>query len=187
MVFSFVFMTDSNRPAIIGQALRQLPPGSWVVLRCFAHEAGDASRYADLRRLCRERRLIFIVSSFLRLAQVLKADGLHLPENTVKHGVLAKEKLWLRQGRRRFSVSAHSLPALARAAQLSPDIVFLSPVFATNSHLGDEGLGALRFLSWRKRFPKLQVLPLGGMSKNSLKRFGPARPSGAAFASLWKT
>jgi thiamine-phosphate pyrophosphorylase len=185
MAFRLVYLTDMNRPQDPCAVARRLPPGSWVVLRCFAPQAGRPELFSRLRRICRERRLRFIVSTYLELAVKLGADGLHLPERVASSGQLCKERLWLRLAGRSLSIAAHSPRALALANRLSPDQILLSPVFVTQSHRERQQLGSLTFARWQSLFPHLCVLPLGGVNRQSLRCLSSAKPKGAAFSSAW--
>jgi thiamine-phosphate pyrophosphorylase len=127
--------TDERRLRDPRAAVAALPRGrAGVVLR---HD-GDPERAAlgrDLARLCRMRRLVLVVAGDVRLAAVLRA-GVHL-----------RGGMWpgvLRVGGAVTS-SAHSVREVRRARRAGAGLIFLSPAFATASHVGAPGLGALRW------------------------------------------
>ena len=119
-------MTDDVRLPDARAAARALPPASLVIIR--ARDAGQrADRALALRGIVRRHGLILLISDDAGLARRIGAHGVHLPEARAHQaGALrARNPQWL------ITSSAHSL----RAALLSQaDAVFLSPVFATQSH-----------------------------------------------------
>lgn len=159
-----VLMTDPRVDPL--SRARRLPPGCAVVLRHY----GRPERVAlgrTLRRLCRERRLLFLVANDARLAASLRADGLHLAEGLARQA--AKPLAWVRARGAILSVAAHSLPALRRARRLSADWATLAAVFPTASHPGAASLGPRRFAGWARR-AGLPVLALGGVTALTAKR-----------------
>ncbi len=123
----------------------------------------------DLRRICRDRRLLLAVAGDWRLAAALGA-GLHL-----------------RAGRR--PTAPRSCPALTSSAHRRADIVaarragaalvFLSPVFATASHPGARTLGAARWNALAQR-AGIAVGALGGVDGAGIRRLsGRCRAAGA--------
>lgn len=153
---ALVLMTDPRRPDALAAAAA-LPPGSAVVLRHYG-DPGRESLGRSLGKLCRARRLLFLVAGDVRLAAILRADGLHLPERATAAPAL----LWRRRGGV-LSMAAHSLPALRRARRLGADWALLSPVFPTASHPGAPALGPRRFALLARR-AGLPVLALGGVT-----------------------
>ena len=160
--------------------MRQLPPGSGVVLRHY----GAPNRLALAQaasRLARRRRLVLLVAGDWRLAARLGAQGLHLPEGLARHGVLAPALGWVRRTKRLLLVACHGDMALGRARWLGADAAVLSPVFATTSHPGAPSLGAVRFGLVSRR-AGLPVLALGGITGRSQPRL--PRGSAAGFAAI---
>lgn len=159
-----VLMTDPRVDPL--PRLLRLPPGCAVVLRHY----GRPERLAlgrRLRRLCRARRLLFLVANDVRLAAALRADGLHLAEGVARRAAVALA--WRRARRGRLSVAAHGMAALRRARRLRADWATLSPVFPTASHPGATALGVRRFAALARR-AGLPVLALGGVTADSVRR-----------------
>ncbi len=119
-------MTDDTRLPDARAAARALPPASLVIIR--ARDAGQrAERAQALRHIARQRGLILLIADDAALARRVGAHGVHLPEAKARqaHALRARNPQWL------ITAAAHSL----RAALISDaDAVFLSPVFATQSH-----------------------------------------------------
>lgn len=162
-----VLMTD-RRLGDPMAAARRLPAGSWVILRFPMGEPPPPYAMA-LRNLCRQRRLRFLVSTDPKLAAKLRADGLHLPEASSRHGCLSKALAWRKSGQGRLlTVAAHSRPALARATSLKADAAILSPLFATASHPDARPLGVLLFRKWAAS-AGLSIIALGGVTTDKAR------------------
>ncbi len=141
-----------------------------MLFRHYDHPA-RAALAGRLAALCRRRGLVLLVAGDARLAKRVGAAGLHLPEARMT-GAAARSA----RGGGLITAAAHSRTAVARAAGLGLDAVFLSPVFATQSHLGKAGLGAAAFARIVRSAP-LAVYALGGITAANA---GALTGSGAA-------
>ncbi len=171
-----ILMTDPVRLPDPAAAIAQLPRGMAVIFRDY--EAPDRAATADrLRRLCRQRRLVFLVAGDWRLALAVRADGLHLPEGRVRHG----DAVWRRARRPGFLITqaAHGRRAIAAADRRGIDAVLLAPVFATASHADAKPLGPIRFARLVRLSP-LPVYALGGMTPGTARRLRGIRIAGIA-------
>ena len=141
-------MSDARMGAGFIPALRALPKGSGVVFRHY--ELGQAERRAlveKVRRTASARRLMLVVAG---------KGGQH--------------------GRHRGAITApvHSIPERIAAERAGVKLLFVSPVFATNSHPGAKALGRVR-CGMMVRGAKAPVIVLGGMNSaraRSLSGFG---------------
>lgn len=171
---SLIMITDQQRLPDPDSAAQRLPRGAAVLLRDYdapdRHEIG-----VRLAKICRRKGLSLIVAGDIDLANQLGADGLHLPEWSVRRN--ARRALTWRAARqaRYISAAAHSPAALRRAARIGADLALLSPVFATASHPGASEIGVLRFTEWCRN-SSLAVFALGGIDTMSARRL---RRSGA--------
>lgn len=171
-----VLMTDSRRLPDPLAAAARMPPGSAVILRHY--DAPDRKALAvRLKQVCRRRGIRLLIAGDARLAAVVGADGLHLPEYMVaRRG--PSWRLWRRPGWL-VTAAAHGDRALFRAARAGADAALLSPVFATASHPGERTLGPLRFTGLAVRAP-LPVYALGGLDAAGARRLGGAPLAGFA-------
>ncbi|MDP6952898.1 MAG: thiamine phosphate synthase [Alphaproteobacteria bacterium] len=161
-------MVDRARLADPLAAAARLPAGAAVLLRDY--DALDRSQLAeDLARLCRRRRLVFLVAGDARLATAVGA-GLHLPQGLVARAL-----------RRRglVTAAAHDRPALVRAARAGADACLVSPVFPTASHPGARTLGPVRFAGLVRQAP-LPVYALGGIDARTARRLAGSGARGIA-------
>lgn len=158
--------TDPRLGADLPRALARLPKGkAGVIFRDY--DAPDRlARAKQLRQQTRARRLLLIVAGDRKLARRVQADGVHLP-------AFQPHKIE-RQGRFLRTAAAHNRRELVAAQKAGADLLFLSPLYATQSHPGARLLGRVRFaqLAHGARTP---IAALGGMTAaraKSLKALG---------------
>lgn len=165
-----VLMTD-DRQADWASAAKRLGPGVVVVVR--ARQA--MRRRAVAKELSSIAKVL--VADDAELAEQIGAAGLHLPQLRMKEAMhwRARHPAWI------ITSSAHSLKALMATAGL--DAVFLSPVFATNSHPGARPLTAVRaaFIAAHAQIP---IYALGGVTSGNAALLAPTFSGIAAITSL---
>lgn len=176
---SLWFLTDPARtpdPAAIIAALPSgaLPRGSAVIYRAFgAHDRLDQA--LRLRRLTRARGLKLLIGADWRLAAAVGADGVHLPERSMRL-VLALRRArpaWLITG------AAHSAPAVIAGGRRRMDAVLVSAVFPSRSPSAGRPLGPVRFAALARR-SKAAVIALGGVNDQTAARLGGSGAAGLA-------
>lgn len=148
-------MTDErvSDDALLAAAERLPSGGGGIVFRHYRTEpAARRALFERIAGVARRRRLVLILGGTARDAAAWRADGWHG-----------------RNARRAMRPMLHSAPAhdareVIRAGTMQPDLIFLSPLFATRSHPGGKALGRVRFaaLAVMARAP---VIALGGMNK----------------------
>lgn len=122
--------TDAIRaPDVLG-AVRALPPGCGVVFR---HDGvpGRCGLARAVLTLCREGRHQMVMT-----APAIAGTGLHIRGGHRPHA---------RRLPAFVTSSAHCRLDVMRARRIGADVIFLSPVFATASHVGLPGMGRLRW------------------------------------------
>jgi thiamine-phosphate pyrophosphorylase len=151
-------MTDDARLADPLGAARALPQGSMVVVR-------SRTRLEALARALLKTRCMVLIAGDPLLAVRLGAHGFHLPQ--ARAGEAA---YWRARFPSMFiTMSAHSLRALSRG---HVDAIFLSPVFATESHPNRPPLTAVR-ANLMARQTRVPIYALGGVnSRNALRLHG---------------
>ncbi|MBO6518832.1 MAG: thiamine phosphate synthase [Rhodospirillales bacterium] len=172
-------MTDEQRLADPSPILPYLPPHSAVIIR--RREIGDSEDMA--RQIMARAHLhgVNVLISASRPPDRLEADGVHIPEQAMRH--------WSASDFRRLrpalvTASAHSERAVTCARKLGVDAVLLSPVFPTQSHDGTYALGIMRFAGICRR-AGLPVIALGGVSGHRLRRVFRAGAAGVAGIGLF--
>ncbi|TVR96269.1 MAG: thiamine phosphate synthase [Rhodospirillales bacterium] len=168
-----ILMTDPERLPDPLAAIARLPRGAAVILR-HADDRERAQVAARLAATCRRRGLRLLIAADPHLARACAADGLHLPERSLRHG----SGVWRRLRRPGWLVTAaaHSAAAIAAATRAGVDAVLLSPVFPTASHPEAVPLGPVRFarLVRASRIPVYALGGIGGAAALRLKLSGAA-------------
>jgi thiamine-phosphate pyrophosphorylase len=157
-------MTDERQGDALWTALDRLPRGAGVVFRHYV-AADRWAVYARVRRVARRRGLVLVVAGEARLPG---ADGVH---NRRGPG--------LRTG------AAHGVAELRRREREGVDLVFVSPVFATQSHAGAAVLGPVRF-GLIARLARMPVIALGGMDAAKFSRLERLGAFGWAGIDAWR-
>lgn len=165
--------TDPDRTPDPLAAAARLPRGSGVVLRTFGRPEVEALA-PSLARLARAHGLVLLVGADAALAARIGADGVHLPERLAGGAPALRRRRpgWI------VTVAAHGPAALRRAARLSADAAFLSPVLPSRSPSGGAPLGPVRAGALAAR-AGLPAYALGGMDART-----SARLVGTSFAGV---
>ena len=160
--------TDQGRLGDPLMAAAGLPRGMCGVVLRDDMAPGRAATARALARICRGRRNLLVVAGDAALARTVGA-GVHLRGGRRLRGMAGVRGL--------VTSSAHGVAELRRAAA---DVVFLSPAFATASHPGAAGLGAVRWLAMARRAPRGVVVgALGGVDGWSVRRLPGVRCAAA--------
>ncbi len=162
--------TDPARTPDVMALAESLRPGEALVYRSFG--AADAEPVARaLRRITRRRGVLLLIGADLRLARIVGADGVHLPER------MAHQAPALRRAHRRWlvTVAAHS----PRAARVAADAAVVSAIFPSRSPSAGRPLGVLRLAQIARR-TATPVYALGGINNKTARRLMPAGVVGIA-------
>jgi thiamine-phosphate pyrophosphorylase len=175
-----VVMTDAARAPDPTEALTRAPRGAAVIYRAYNIRPGR-TELARLGKLARRKGGRLLVAGDLLAGASPGVGGLHLPEHVVRQST---ERRFARRPKPEFLITAaaHSESAVIAAARAGADAVFISPVFATQSHPGAGPLGVVRFaqLATKARACGLVVYALGGMTSEAARR----RLSGIGIAGI---
>ncbi|MDP1671053.1 MAG: thiamine phosphate synthase [Alphaproteobacteria bacterium] len=167
-------LSDSQRLSNPRAALGRLPTGSGFIFRNY-DQPGREFMARELLRVCRQRRIIFLLAGDWRMALRVGADGAHFPEALAHqaHAVRSTKPNAI------VTVAAHSARGILRARQSGADAVLLSPVFVTQSHPEATPLGPGRFakLTCEARLP---VIALGGIDLQTARRLKGGGAAGIA-------
>ena len=153
-------MTDARFGDEQLRAIQQLPARSGVVFRHY-HLATlqRHALFAQVLRICRRRGHILLLAGDARTALRWHADGFH--HHSRGHTGLL------------HSAPVHNAREIADVKRSNTDLLFLSPLFDTNSHPGARPLGPLMFQRLAKRVGPRRVIALGGMTRQSAHMLGP--------------
>ena len=156
-------MTDERQSNALWPALEALPEGSGVIVRHYRSTTKERQKLAArIRRIAKRRGLLLILAGSEKQAFAAQADGFHQRSARIGHHRLIR------------TIAVHNPRELSLAHRINADLVFISPVFATQSHPGAPPLGRVRF-GLLVRQSRVPVIALGGMTAKratSLKSLG---------------
>ena len=124
----------------------------------------------QLLKFCKMKKIKLLIGSDIKLAEDIKADGIHFPEYMIKKNKInwidiknvKSKKRWI------ITTSVHSIQSLKKAEGLDIDAVLLSPVFPSKSHPNSKSLGLNKFSKIVKK-TKLPIYALGGINIKNVK------------------
>jgi thiamine-phosphate pyrophosphorylase len=145
-------MTDERFGDELLSAIRRLPSESGVVFRHY--HLGDAARrrlFGQLRKICKQRGHMLFLAGPEWKALRWRADGFHSRTALLKSSLPR-------------SAAVHDCAELREATRNRADLVFISPIFPTDSHPDGRVLGRLGFNALAKQAKSHVVIALGGMN-----------------------
>lgn len=152
------------------RAIDHLPRGAGIVFRHYSWPLEQRRQLlAAIARIARRRHLRLVGS---RIGGA--PDGIH----RTRSGQRA-------QGPGLKTASAHGRRELVKAFRDGADIVFLSPVFPTQSHPGEPVLGPVRF-GLTARGAGGPVMALGGMTARRAHRLRQLGAAGFGAIDFWR-
>jgi len=176
----FYMMSCQERLPDPRTVVDSLPIGTAIILR-----NTDPQKLEHLARSvlphAHRRGLKVLLANNVRLALKLGADGVHLSEKTARCGPrrhVSHQLDFL------ISAAAHSKRAIWWAQQANADVVLLSPVFATRSHVNGKPLGLLRTLRLAQTC-SVRCIALGGIDALSARRLKHKSIYGLAAIGAW--
>lgn len=124
-----------------------------------------------------------LVNDRTDIAIAANADGVHL-----RDGSIEPERIRSIPARRLFiSVSCHSVPSVAAAAQSGADLVVLAPIFPPLSKISTRPPLSLHTLSEAAVSVKIPVIALGGITQANARACIEAGAAGVGGISLFST
>ena len=126
-----------------------------------------------LKRYCKIKNIIFLISNNLKLVAKYKFDGLYLPSFNKKlikfDKYLSKNKI--------ICGSAHNLREIRIKEMQGVQNIFLSPIFKTKKKKSYLGIPRFNILS---NMTKKTITVLGGITVKNIKKINMTRAKGIA-------
>ncbi len=172
-------MTDETRVPNPVQALQHLPRGTMVIFRHYGVKEREALGRAVVRAAHAHGHKVLVAGDW-HLAWALRADGVHLPEHLAGEARALKVRRpdWI------VTTAAHSHGAVRKAERAGADAALLSPIFATQSHVGAKVLGVRQ----AAQIAQTSVVPLyalGGVNEKTARLLQGTRLYGFAAIGAW--
>lgn len=166
-------MTDARLGDDLLPAIQRLPTQSGVIFRHYhLNEKARKSLFMQVMRICRRRGHFLLLAGDERTAMRWHANGFHQRSP--------------RKSQLLHSVPVHNAREIAEVKTASPDLWFLSPIFATNSHPGARPLGPLAFNRLAKLVSSGRIIALGGMNRRNAQMLPPRLIHGWAAIDAFK-
>ncbi len=186
---SFLF-TDRKKISDFETTVNSLPKECGIVVREYDLNKNDRELFAkNIITLAKKRSLKVLIGKDLSLAKKLKADGVHFSDSDLNsYKFLPRNKF---NKDFIFTFSSHNLKSALRLVKIRPEIVFISPIFPTSSHLHTKALGLQKLAkiylkSKTKFYSPTRFYALGGINKDNLTSIRKLGISGFAAIDLFK-
>jgi thiamine-phosphate pyrophosphorylase len=145
-------MTDERFGDELLRAIRRLPSASGVIFRHYhLDEAARRRLFRQVRKICGQRGQMLFLAGPEWQALRWRADGFHSRTALLKSSLPR-------------SAPVHNRAELREATRNHADLVFISPIFPTDSHPDGRVLGRLGFNVLAKQARSAEVVALGGMN-----------------------
>ncbi len=154
---------------------------SAVILRMYLHPSRSKIAH-KVSQLCKQHNIKLLIAGDPQLALSIKADGLHISENSFSKLKSWRQKMphWI------ITAAAHSLKKIYTIKKYNLSAALYSPVFQTASHSHTNNIGIIKFTHTvsKVRFP---VYALGGINLANIKQFKNTNIAGLAGITLFNS
>jgi len=148
-----------------------------VIYRNYNSEILEKESILKLKKYCKKKRIKLYLSNNVKLAIKLDLDGSYIPafNKSFKHLAYSYKKKFKIIG------SAHNLKEIKIKEKQMVDVIFLSSLFKRNKNF--LGLNKFKLLA---KLTKKEIVALGGISKENLKKLYLTNYSGFAGISFFE-
>ncbi len=148
-----------------------------IIYRNYSSKEPDQSLILKIKRYCKRKCIKFYLSNNIKLAIKLDLDGAYIPSfnKSLKHLAFSYKKNFKIIG------SAHNLKEIRIKENQNVGKIFLSSLFKKNKNF----LGMYKFKLISK-LTKKDIIILGGVSKNNIKKLPILNHSGFAGISYFE-
>ena len=162
--------------------LLQIPKGTAIIFR--SYNIKDRKKTAkELLKFCKIKGLKLLISSDVKMAREINADGIHLPEYMIydQSKINWKNfKTWKLKFKWIVTAAAHDKKSLYKAFINNVDAALLSPIFSTKSHINKKKLGVTKLIKWVHEM-KIPIYALGGVNLSTIQYLKKTGVVGFAF------
>jgi thiamine-phosphate pyrophosphorylase len=158
-------MTDSRIGDLVA-SIGRLPKRSGIIFRHYELPRRERrAMFEIIRKLARRQQHTLILGDHPRTARTWGADGAHSRSLYKSHGLR--------------TVAVHNAREVTMAKRVKADLIFVSPVFATRSHVGARTIGRVG-LGQIAGSQRRQAVALGGMNAMRAKSLSALKLHGWA-------
>lgn len=171
-----VLFSDRGKIKNFAATIANLPKNSAIIFR--EYDLKPLKKRALAQELLKEARKFkhrFLIGKDFALARQIKADGVHFSDRDLLPFCLRNKKVRQKKLPKNFllSFACHDLRSIRNcqkpSSNLSPDLLFLSPIFPSSSHPNQEGIGIFNWRKAAKFVKKNGFYPLGGVNSVNFK------------------
>ncbi len=187
-----VFFTDRKKVSDFALVIKSLPKNSTIIIREYDLDKNSRQDFAQkIVKLAQGKYLKILVGKDFNLAKKIKADGVHfsdfdkLPLQFLQKKSFPKKFI--------FSFACHNFKSIKKSAKFKPNIIFISPVFATTSHFQTKELGiktlakiVFKIKSSGSNHFLSKIYALGGINLQNIKQLKKLPIQGFAAINLFK-
>lgn len=163
--FYFIDTLDINQ-------IKWIKSNTTIIYRNY-QDIPNIQKLLALKRYCKNKNIIFLISNNLKLVAKYKFDGLYLPSFNKK---LLKFDKYLPKNKI-LCGSAHNLREIRIKEMQGVQNIFLSPIFQTTKNKSHLGVCRFNTLS---NMTKKKITALGGIATNNIKKIKMTRAIGIA-------
>jgi thiamine monophosphate synthase len=168
-----IFFTDRKKISDFEETIKNLPQDSAIVVREYDLGKKDREIFAKkIIDLAHQKNLKILIGKDFLLAKKIKADGVHfsdfdkLPLQFFRKQSLPKRFI--------FSLACHSYKAFLKFKKLQPEMLFISPVFPTTSHVNSKAIGLkklaqISFKNESSNYLPARIYALGGVNSKNIQ------------------
>jgi thiamine monophosphate synthase len=167
------YFTDRKKNNNLAKTINNLPKNSAVVFREYDLDFDKRIKLASkIVRICRQNNHKILIGKSFTIARELRADGVHfsdfdkLPIQFFKKNSFPKKFI--------FSFACHDYKSVLASRKFMTDVVFVSPIFTSTSHLNQATLGIRTLVKINSTAKKnnlaAKIYALGGVNSDNLHR-----------------
>lgn len=177
-----VFFTDRKKNANFSAIINNLPKKAIIIVREYDLDYQSRKNFAQkIINLAKTGNQKVLIGKNIKLAQELKADGIHFSDND-KLPLQFYKKSSFKQNFI-FSLASHNLRSLLKLQKLQPKLLFISPIFKTTSHIDAKNIGLTKlaeisFKLKKDKYHRDNIYALGGVSLSNVASIRKLKLSG---------
>ena len=156
--------------------IHKLKQNTAIIYRNYSKKI-DKKEILELKNYCNKKKLKLFISNNIKLAYELNLNGAYIPSfnKDLRHLNYQIKNNFIIIG------SAHNIKEIRIKELQKVNVIFLSSLFKKNKNF----LGVNKFINLKKHTKK-QIVALGGISKNNIKRLKLVNCFGFAGISYFK-